>query len=224
MKLICLGDSTMQYNDASTYPQVGWPQALYRYLNDGVLLLNFAKNGRSTRTFLEYGHFDEAMKHIDERSVVLIEFGHNDGHTQDPERFTRPDYEYRDNLIYMIGKIREKGGMPVLLTPIFRRHFLPDGRLDDACHAGYHEAMRKVAEDTDTPVIDMTLLTKDLLYKLGEEKSKELFMNFPAGVYPNYPEGLNDNTHLRMKGARMIAKIFVKEAVKMELFREVLHD
>ena len=32
-------------------------------------------------------------------------------------------------------------------------------------------------------------------------------MNFPAGVYENYPEGKSDNTHLRPEGARAIARL-----------------
>ena len=46
MKLICMGDSTMQYNDETTFPQVGWPQALAELLKKEVFLMNFAKNGR----------------------------------------------------------------------------------------------------------------------------------------------------------------------------------
>lgn len=32
MKIILMGDSTMQTNDASTYPQVGWGQMLSLFL------------------------------------------------------------------------------------------------------------------------------------------------------------------------------------------------
>ena len=89
MKLICLGDSTMQLNDESTYPQVGWPQALMGKLN-GVEIIDLAKNGRSTKSYIDEGLFEDAKRYIDEDSVVLIEFGHNDEHSHQPERFTRP--------------------------------------------------------------------------------------------------------------------------------------
>ena len=71
MKLICMGDSTMQYNDETTFPQVGWPQALEELLNKDVRLMNFAKNGRSTKTFLEEGRFEDALRFTDKGSVVL---------------------------------------------------------------------------------------------------------------------------------------------------------
>ena len=34
-----------------------------------------------------------------------------------------------------------------------------------------------------------------------------MFMNFPAGMYENYPEGKQDNTHLRPEGAAWIASL-----------------
>lgn len=223
MKLICMGDSTMQYNDASTFPQIGWPQALESKLKKEVELLNFAKNGRSTKTFIEYGHFAEAIKEVDNNTIVLIEFGHNDGHTQDLERFTRPDYEYRDNLIYMVNECRKKGSYVVLLTPIYRRWFKEDGTLDMSCHSGYREAMIKVGKDTNTPVIDMTLLTREKLIELGPDASKELYMNFPANIYENYPQGMSDDTHLRLKGAIIIRDIFLNAVKDDDKFKEYLY-
>ena len=223
MKIICLGDSTMQYNDETTFPQVGWPQALQKKLNPDVRLLNFAKNGRSTRTFIEYGHFADALKEMDSESIVLIEFGHNDEHVKDVERFTRPDYEYRDNLIYMIDECHKKGAYVLLLTPIYRRWFLEDGSLDETCHEGYREAMLKVAEDKNVDVIDMTVLTKELLRKLGKDGCRCMFMNFDAGIYPNYPEGMDDNTHLRMKGAELISEIFIEQVRNNRKFEGLLN-
>ena len=43
MRILIMGDSTMQQNFASTYPQVGWPQALPLFLNNKVEILNFAR-------------------------------------------------------------------------------------------------------------------------------------------------------------------------------------
>ena len=220
-----MGDSTMQFNDASTFPQVGWPQALEGKFKPEVELLNFAKNGRSTKSFIELGNFEEALKHVDSDSIVLLEFGHNDEHDYDPERYTRPDYEYRDNLIYMVTRCKEKGAYVLLLTSIMRRHFLADGKtVDMNCHAGYREAVLKVAEDTNTDVIDMTSLTAKMLEETGYEAAREFYMNFDAGVYPNYPEGKDDNTHLRMKGAEKIAAIFLAQIKNNKKFEELLND
>lgn len=219
MKLICMGDSTMQYNDETTFPQVGWPQALEEKLNKEVRLMNFAKNGRSTRTFLEEGRFEDALRFTDRDSIVLIEFGHNDEHTHNPERYTRPDFEYRENLLYMVSECKKKGAYVLLLTPIYRRWF-KDGKLDMSCHAGYREAMLKVAEDSGTDVIDMCVLTRDKLIETGEKDSREFFMNFDPGIYENYPDGMDDNTHLRMKGACMVRDLFLQAVGDDPHFKE----
>ena len=223
MKLVCMGDSTMQYNDETTFPQVGWPQALEELLNKDVRLMNFAKNGRSTKTFMEEGRFEDALRFTDKDSIVLIEFGHNDEHDYDPKTHTRPDYEYHDNLTFMVNECKKKGAYVLLCTPIYRRMFLQDGTLDPKCHAGYQEAMIRVAKETGVNYVDLTSLTKKKIEETGAEEAKEYFMNFPAGVYENYPEGKADNTHLRMKGARMVRDLFIDAVRQDPKFKECFH-
>lgn len=220
MKIVCMGDSTMQYNDETTFPQVGWPQALEELLNKDVRLMNFAKNGRSTKTFMEEGRFEDALRFTDKDSIVLIEFGHNDEHDYDPKTHTRPDFEYHDNLKFMVEECRKKGAYVLLCTPIYRRMFLQDGTLDPKCHAGYQEAMIRVASETGVNYVDLTSLTKKKIEETGVEESKEYFMNFASGVYENYPEGKSDNTHLRMKGARMVRDLFIDAVRKDPNFKE----
>ncbi len=220
MKIVCMGDSTMQYNDETTFPQVGWPQALEELLNKDVRLMNFAKNGRSTKTFMEEGRFEDALRFTDKDSIVLIEFGHNDEHDYDPKTHTRPDFEYHDNLKFMVEECRKKGAYVLLCTPIYRRMFLQDGTLDPKCHAGYQEAMIRVASETGVNYVDLTSLTKKKIEETGVEESKEYFMNFASGIYENYPEGKSDNTHLRMKGARMVRDLFIDAVRKDPNFKE----
>ncbi|MDY3850141.1 MAG: hypothetical protein SOZ46_04915, partial [Bullifex sp.] len=51
---------------------------------------------------------------------------------------------------------------------------------------------------------------RSLLNSEGEEKSLRFFMNFGPGLYPNYPEGREDNTHLRPEGAAMVASLIAE--------------
>lgn len=215
MKIIFLGDSTMQLNDASTFPQYGWPQALDGRFIDSVEVINLAKNGRSTKSYINEGLFDEALKVMDQDSYVVIEFGHNDEHTYNEEQYTRPYVEYKQNLIYMHDECVAKGAKVLLLTPIYRRQFLENGLIDPYCHKDYREAMIEVSRETNTPLIDMTTLTKEAITSMGDEASKKCYMNFPAGMYETYPEGKEDNTHLRKLGANLIASIFITEVIKM---------
>ena len=215
MKLVFLGDSTMQLNDASTYPQCGWPQALDGHWMDFVEVHNLAKNGRSTKSYINEGLFDAALNVIDENTYVVIEFGHNDEHIYNEEQYTRADVEYKDNLRLMYDSCIKKGAKVLFLTPIYRRQFLEDGTMNPECHKGYREAMIEVANEVQTPYIDMTSLTKEAIQQMGENASKKCFMNFESGLYENYPEGKEDNTHLRKMGANLIASIFMSEVIKM---------
>ena len=98
--------------------------------------MNFAKNGRSTKSFLKEGRFEDALRFTDAGDLVLMEFGHNDEHIQQEERYTHPDFEYRDNLLYMVNECKKKGAYVVLLTPIYRRMFQEKGSIDRTCHQG----------------------------------------------------------------------------------------
>ncbi|MBQ5443881.1 MAG: hypothetical protein IIU29_01730, partial [Erysipelotrichaceae bacterium] len=170
--------------------------------------------------FMEEGRFEDALRFTDKDSIVLIEFGHNDEHDYDPKTHTRPDFEYHDNLKFMVEECRKKGAYVLLCTPIYRRMFLQDGTLDPKCHAGYQEAMIRVASETGVNYVDLTSLTKKKIEETGVEESKEYFMNFASGVYENYPEGKSDNAHLRMKGARMVRDLFIDAVRKDPNFKE----
>ena len=74
--------------------------------------------------------------------------------------------------------------------------------------------MEELAIKENVIYIDMCELTKNMLINLGDEPSKKLFMNFSANKYKNYPEGKQDNTHLRIKGAKKICEILVEQISK----------
>ena len=88
----------------------------------------------------------------------------------------------------------------MLVTPLTRRWLLPDGKLDNS-HGVYPDAVRQLTARENLPLIDLTASSRALVESLPEETSREFYMVFPAGVYDNYPEGKEDNTHLRYLGA-----------------------
>ena len=49
------GDSTVTFNKIDKYPQTGLSQALLLYVKDSVTVKSLARNGRSTKSFLEEG-------------------------------------------------------------------------------------------------------------------------------------------------------------------------
>lgn len=214
-RIIALGDSTLQFNDITKYPQTGWPQALPLVLRENVEVINFAKNGRSTKSFIAEGRFSEASKVIGKGDLVLIEFGHND-YKDDPLRYSTKE-EYKANLAYMAKEVLAKGANPILLTSISERVF-KDGIVIDT-HHGYPLEMKKLAKELNIPCIDLQSLTKDVLEKTGVEGSKRYFMYYGPDEYLGIP-GKEDNTHLRYDGAVMVAKCFAGEMRKQNLYAE----
>ena len=63
----------------------------------------------------------------------------------------------------------------------------------------------------------MNKITYRWLKKIGDKNSKKYFMNFEANIYPNYPEGKSDNTHLRYEGARKICEFITQKIKKTKL-------
>ncbi len=207
-KIYYIGDSTVAFNKIHTYPQTGMSQGLPLYLKDGVQVISLAKNGRSTKSFLDEGLFVPAQQGMAPGDFLLIQFGHND-EKDDPARHTDPDGSFRDNLRYFISEAREKGAFPVLITPIARRLFDEKGDFRPGSHGPYPEAVRQVGKEENVPVADLTALTEAFLAELGDEPSKPLF------VWPK------DNTHLKAEGAVRMAGFL---AAELERFGGVYAD
>ena len=214
MRIILFGDSTMQYNDASTYPQTGWGQMLPLFFNKEVEILNFAKNGCSTKSFIDLGIYDLAINEVKEGDYVVIQFGHNDQKPDKPERYTTVFGSYQENLRKMAKDVLSKGATPIFCTSIYRR-FFDNGLIRENVHGDYPKALMQVAKEVNALCIDMTTITKELYAKMGDNESKRFFMIFDKGIYPHYPNGMYDNTHLRADGAYTMASIFVEELKKI---------
>lgn len=216
-KIITLGDSTMQFNDYTKYPQTGWPQALPRFLKPEVQILNFARNGRSTKSFIDQGLLQTASTYMSESDLVLIEFGHNDS-KDDPLRHTEAFGTYKENLKIMVQTAKSHKCDVILLTSIAERKF-ENGHIINT-HGQYPEAMIELAKELGVPCIDMHKATMNVLDETGEEKSKMFFMNYSDDTY-NSIDGKSDDTHLRYDGAFMVANCFFKEMLKHNLRKEL---
>lgn len=131
-----------------------------------------------------------------------------------------------------VQQTREKGGIPVLFNAIARRNFFEnknaaeeddlfgkgttqkqesdsliethiitrgDGTIDD-----YLEAPRRIAKEMNTPFVEMNDISKKLIQGMGLEESKQLFCWIPEDTNLSAPKGRQDNTHLRIWGARQM--------------------
>lgn len=219
------GDSTVQYNDITTYPQTGIGQVLHLYLKPEVKVENHAKNGRSTKSFLEEGRFSPIKDRISEGDFLFIQFGHNDEKVQDPTRYTEPFSSYIDNLKLFIDTARDRKAFPVLITPLERRCFQEDGRLGPGAHLDYVKAMKQTATDLNVPLIDLYSMSREKLAEAGTQKTVEWYMHLPVGRYPSHPEGLVDNTHLKYEGAVVYAGCVAQGLKELGgIYRDLLLD
>ncbi|MBQ6246309.1 MAG: hypothetical protein IJK04_05555, partial [Kiritimatiellae bacterium] len=125
-----MGDSTMAEKDLSNgNPERGWGMMFQNFLDDQVKVVNYAQNGRSTKSFIDRGLWDQVKANLKPGDWVFIEFGHNDAKQDDPERYAPAFGAYQDNLRTFVRTALDAGCKPVLLTPVARRWF-KEGKLD----------------------------------------------------------------------------------------------
>jgi lysophospholipase L1-like esterase len=209
-----IGDSTMADKKPGNYPETGWCQVLGNYLDESITVENHARNGRSSKSFIEEGRWQVVLDSLKPGDYVFIQFGHNDQKDYDSTRYTTPFGTYAANLEAFVKQSWEKGAPPILFTSIVRRKFGEDGRLVDT-HGDYPDAVRQVAQQMDVPLVDLQKLTEAWVNSLGDEASKEMYLWVP--VSENYPEGRQDDTHLSEQGAHQIAKMALAECISQNL-------
>ena len=209
LRVFLIGDSTCATKDlAKQNPERGWGQMFQPLFDGTVTVENHAVNGRSSKSFRGEGRWDPILDRLHAGDWVFIQFGHNDQKAQDSTRYADPA-QYAENLRRYVRETRAKGAVPVLLTPIVRRHFSGES-LDDT-HGAYLDAVRRVAAGEQTPLIDAERLTRAWVAELGDEASKAFYMWVEEGTCPLWPDGRQDNTHLNVRGARSVARMIAAQ-------------
>ena len=211
-KIFLAGDSTIAIKETKAFPETGWGMPFVHFWDSTVSVVNRAKNGRSTKSFMQEGLWKSITDEAGEGDYVFIQFGHND------EVATKKTYttetEFKNYLVQYIQESRNKKAIPVLITPVARRKF--DSLVNIVgTHDVYSQIVRDVANTEAVPLIDLDKISQQLYQKMGEEKSKLLFNYLAAGEHPNYPEGKKDDTHFNELGARKIAGIVLAEIRKL---------
>ncbi|GAA5509425.1 rhamnogalacturonan acetylesterase [Novipirellula caenicola] len=208
--IFMIGDSTMADKPLiPENPERGWGQLLPLYFNPNVTIDNHATNGRSSKSFRSEGRWDGVLQRIQPGDYVIIQFGHND-EKSDQARHTDPFGSYTENLRRYAKEASELGAIPILATPVVRRVFDDKGVLQPT-HGEYPEAVRKLANEIDVPLLDMTLRSRELLKRLGKARSEQLFIWTVPGEYSRFPEGNSDNTHFNALGATRMCDLAVAE-------------
>jgi lysophospholipase L1-like esterase len=221
IKVYLIGDSTMAIKETKAYPETGWGMPFSIFFDSTVTVDNRAKNGRSTRTFIEEGLWKPVFDNLQNGDYVFIQFGHND-EVSTKKSFTTEE-EFKNNLARYITESRSKKAIPILLTPVARRKFDSTGRIAGT-HDVYSELVRSVAKKYNVALIDHDKKSQALLQQLGVRSSALLFNHLEAGEHPNYADGKIDDTHFNEVGARMMAQIVLKEIrnLKLELAERIV--
>ncbi|MEP7074172.1 MAG: rhamnogalacturonan acetylesterase [Acidobacteriota bacterium] len=202
------GDSTCANKTADKRPETGWGEMLQQYFDPAkVTIVNDAQNGRSTKSFIDEGRWQAIVDRLKKGDLVFIEFGHNDEKKDKPAVYASPD-DYKANLVKFIKETRAKGATPVLLTPVSRRKF--ENGILVKTHGEYPDAVKLAGREQGVAVIDMESESAAILTQYGDEGSRKLFLQLKPGENPNYPKGVEDNTHFRPAGAEAIAKLVVE--------------
>ena len=228
------GDSTVKNSDNDDDGMWGWAsQASTVFDESKIQLVNAARAGRSTRSFIREGLWDAVYQALRPGDFVTIQFGHNDicpitdqkargviPGTQDTLHVYHLDdgsyevvYSFGWYLRKMIDDVREKGATPILvsLTP---RNEWPGGKIERR-DGSYGKWYREVVEKTGVEFIDMHNISADFLDKkfavkrLSDDKEKAkaqvAAIKEKAGVYFK-----KDHTHASKLGAQMNAQSFAK--------------
>lgn len=209
-----VGDSTISIKDPKAYPETGWGMPFAHFFDATVVVDNRAKNGRSTRTFIEEGLWGPVVESLKKGDYVLIQFGHNDEVPTKKSATTKE--QFTANLARYISETRDRGAFPVLITPAARRKFSADGRIEGT-HDAYAALVREVAAAQKVPLIDLDSKSQALIQSFGVEGSKMLFLHLQPGEHPNYPTGKVDDTHFSELGARKMAQIVLAEIKNLQL-------
>jgi lysophospholipase L1-like esterase len=215
IKIFLAGDSTMSIKEPKAFPETGWGMPFVHFWDSTVTVVNKAKNGRSTKTFISEGLWKSIYHDLKEGDYVFIQFGHNDEAKDKGERYATPD-TFKMNLHRFIREAREKKAIPVLFTPVSRRKFDKEGNAI-ATHEQYSALVKEVVNESGVLFIDLDEKSRMLYQQFGEANSKFLFLQLQAGEHPNYPDGKTDNTHFSEMGARLIAQLVLKELKKLNI-------
>ena len=228
------GDSTVKNADKEEDGMWGWAsQAATVFDESKITLFNAARAGRSTRSFLREGLWDEVYNSLQPGDFVTIQFGHNDicpitdakargviPGTKDTLHVYKMDngtyevvYSFGWYLRKFIDDVREKGATPILvsLTP---RNEWPGGKIERR-DGSYGKWYREVVEQTGVEFIDMHNISADALDKLfavkklsdDKEKAKAEVAKIKekAGKYFK-----KDHTHASKIGAQLNARSMAK--------------
>lgn len=205
------GDSTVQtYDPIAWAPQAGWGQMIDRFLGDGVNVANHAIGGRSSKNFISQGRLDEILRSVRPGDYLFVQFGHNDATQGVDDRYASPA-DYKEYLRVYVDGVRQRGGTPVLVTPVSRRSFDATTGLFNVSFPEYVAKMTELAAEEGVLLVDLSASSRAYLDEIGPEAAKAVFLHVDPGIFPNRPAGIADDTHFQEYGAIQMARLVAQD-------------
>src|SRR6266480_778435 len=153
--LFIIGDSTVKNSGKGL---LGWGDPIANYFDQTKILIeNRARGGRSSRTFVTEGLWDQVVAQLQPGDFVLMQFGHNDGGAVNDDSRARgslrgigDETEEIDNLItkkhevvhtfgwYLkkfVTDTRAKGATPIVVSFIPRNMRSEERRVGKECRS-----------------------------------------------------------------------------------------
>jgi len=206
------GDSTV--TDQDVEPWASWGQFITNYFDKTIVVANYAYSGSSLSSFKNSNRLKKILLEIKKGDYLFVEFGHNDEKIKGTGNGAWESYS--DLLMEFIQSAKEKGAIPVLVTPTQRRFFNENGTLKET-HGDFPAAMRAVAQKNNVALIDITKLTTELYETWGDEVSRKAFVQYPANTFPGQEKVLEDNTHFNSFGTNEIALCLIKGIRELDI-------
>ncbi len=218
--LFIAGDSTAARGRGER--QQGWAEPFANYFDPSKInVANRARGGRSSRTFVTEGVWDQLLADLKPGDLVLIQFGHNDASpVNEDESVPKAARRARgsipglgdetreiDNILTkkhevihtfgwylrkMIADTQARGATPIVLS-LTIRNVWNDGRIERTNR--YSQWSAETAAASHVAFFDLSTAVADQLEKIGAEKT--------AALYPQ------DHTHFNAPGADLHAATVV---------------
>ncbi|MBQ8002895.1 MAG: hypothetical protein IJ297_05570, partial [Clostridia bacterium] len=209
VKIFIAGDSTAQSYRDNMAPQAGWGQMLHMFFDSSVTIENRAMAGRSLKSFFNEGRWGSILTDAKAGDYVIIQFGHNEGAWNKPERYiSHEDFTVMLENEYIKPAI-EKGLNVIIATQTQSRWFNEESGTiwEPGDEVSYASLLRDAAAKYNLPLIDINKTSRALANEYGMEGSTALYLHAKPGEYPKYPDGVADNTHFSYHGAFKIAEL-----------------
>ncbi|HEY4380834.1 MAG TPA: SGNH/GDSL hydrolase family protein [Acidobacteriaceae bacterium] len=213
--IFVVGDST-----ASNGPNLGWGSHLGDYFDlNKVNVANRAIAGRSSRSYVDEGHWDSTLAEIKSGDYVLLQWGQNDGSdlggtgSRNARGDLKGDGDATQDVMQTVGAksgqtetihtfgwynrkyvadILAKGATPMFLSMTIHNTWKPDasGALHLALDMRFGPVMWKIAEDNHLAFIDMAPVEMTRMESVGKDKASTWF---PIDWVHTSPEGADLN-------------------------------